>query len=132
MKKSLFHLNYKYFCLIFFSLSGVNFVNAQNAIKINTYNNSLTFFQWGTNISTDRVSLGPASFPPQAKFHVKAVSTDKGAFKAIMFPPIGNDSIGSVENCVLKGSLYYGIYQTGTDEGRNYFRNDIVPNLVEI
>jgi len=128
MKKRPFTIIHKLIAVFFFSFSCFNFVDGQDAIKIDNYN-SLTFFQWG-NTANAKVSLGNYTTTQlHARFNVKASQADKCAFKAIMFPPISNDSIGSVENCVYKGAQYYGIYQAGLANGKNYFQNSIGINV---
>lgn len=83
---------------------------------------------WNNQTSNIGIGFSVGNYPsPRAKFHVIANPTVQPVFKVDWQDPMSNDPIISVQNCVYKNPYYYGIYQTGPDDGTgvNYFQNPV-------
>jgi len=123
MKTLPISIKLKCIVLFFLCFTCLIYTNAQTSYNISTSNgNSLVFYQYGFN-SAAKISLGTGSFIPEAKFHIKADPSELPVFKVegLNFQGL----VGSVENCVFKSSQFFGIYQTGPDNGKNYFQNPV-------
>lgn len=122
MKKIFIQAGEAIFIFFILNLMFVNPVCAQSSI-ITSGGASPVFYQWNSS----KLSLGFQSFSPSARLHIIGSPLTEPVLKVeAKISNVAPTTI-SIENCVNRNSLSYGIFQTGPTDGTgsNYFQNGV-------